>query len=268
MPLRVVTALSTAGLCDAIGASGPPDASVVVALRGHESADVRRAVAVQLPFLTEGEPGAELLAAAIGLTADPDPGVRCWACFTLGQQWPHVDTPELRRALADRLDDIDVETRHEALVGLAVRHDGRALPYVRAELERGDGRVHRLAMIAAGALGDPALHPLTVRHQAGWDDEAGRSAAECARRLTDPSGPGDDVLGGVAALLRLRAYGFDGGAQLVWWARMARMLEIAPHRVREFYDAIRARLDGDERATAELRAGLALAIEAGLLDEA
>jgi hypothetical protein len=265
MPLRLVTASSAADLCDAIGASRPQDAGAVVALVGHESADVRKAVVVQLPFLTEDEPSPELLAAAIMLTEDPDQDVRDWACFTLGQQWQHVDTPELRDALAGRLDDIDVETRLAALVGLALRQDARALPYVQAELRRGDRRVHPLVLVAAAALGDPVLHPLTLRHQTGWDDGASEGAADSARRLTDPSGPGDDVLDGVAALLRLRAHGLGDGAQLVWWGRMTQLLEIAPHRAREFYDAVYSRLEGDEKAMTELRANSALAVDAGIL---
>ncbi|NUU18943.1 hypothetical protein HP550_16960 [Cellulomonas humilata] len=265
MALRIATVGTTADLCDAIGAAGPQDVGAVLALVGHESAVVRKAVAVQLPYLTDDEPSADLLATAIRLTADLDPQVRDWACFTLGQQWQQVDSPELRRALAGRLDDIDLDTRHAALVGLSLRRDPRALPYVRAELDRADGSVHRLAMVAAGAFGDPTLHPLTLRHQSGWD-RAGQSVADCARRLTDPSGPGDDVLDGVAALLRLRAHGFNGDAQLAWWGCMTQMLDIAPHRAREFYDAVRSRLDGDERALAELRTKSALAVDAGLLE--
>ncbi|WP_421732328.1 HEAT repeat domain-containing protein [Cellulomonas sp.] len=266
MALRIATVGTTADLCDAIGAAGPQDVASVLALVGHESAVVRKAVAVQLPYLTDAEPSAELLATAIRLTADLDPQVRDWACFTLGQQWQEVDTPELRRALVDRLDDIDLDTRHEALVGLSLRQDQRALPYVRAELSRADGSVRRLAMVAAGALGDPTLHDLTLRHQSGWVDRAGQSVADCARRLTDPTGPGDDVLDGVAALLRLRAHGFNGDAQLVWWGCLTQMLDIAPHRARQFYDAVRSRLDGDQRALAELRTRSALAVDAGLLD--
>ncbi|WP_421742096.1 HEAT repeat domain-containing protein [Cellulomonas sp.] len=266
MALRIVTVVDAADLCDAIGAAGPPDARAVVALVGHHDAAVRKAVAAQLPYLTEDEPSAELLATAIRLTADPDPDVRDWACFALGQQWQQVDTPELRDALADRLDDIDVATRHEALVGLALRRDQRALPYVRSGLSRADGSVHRLAMVAAGALGDPTLHALTLRHQSRWDDQAGESVADCARRLTDPTGPGEDVLDGVAALLRLRAHGFHGDAQLVWWRCMTQMLDIAPHRAREIYDAVRSRLEGDELALAELRTSAARAVDAGLLD--
>jgi len=265
MALRIATVGTTADLCDAIGAAGPEDVESVLALLGHESAVVRKAVAVQLPYLTDDEPSAELLATAIRMTADLDPQVRDWACFTLGQQWQQIDTPELRTALVGRLDDIDVDTRHEALVGLSLRRDQRALPYVRAELSRADGSVRRLAMVAAGALGDPTLHALTLRHQSGWD-RAGQSVADCARRLTDPAGPGDDVLDGVAALLRLRAHGLHGDAQLRWWGCMTQMLDIAPHRAREFYEAVRSRLDGDERALAELRTRSALAVDAGILD--
>lgn len=262
MALRSVTASNVADLCEAVDAAGPKDAAAVLALAGHESADVRWAVAVQLPWLADDVPGPGLLSAAIDLTADPDTDVRDWACFALGQAWREVDTAEVREALVARLDDIDVDTRHEALAGLAFRQDLRALPYVRAGLSRAGGAVHRLTMVAAGALGDPDLHPLVLQHLSGWPDVVA-DVADCARRLTDPSGPGDDVIEGVAALVRLRAHGFNGDAQLRWWRLMSDLLDIAPHRAPEFYDAVAARLDGDEDAMTELRTGSGLADAAG-----
>jgi hypothetical protein len=50
--------------------------------------------------------------------------VRDYACLALGTQWREVDSPELRSALADRLDDPDRDTGHEALLGLAYRVTG------------------------------------------------------------------------------------------------------------------------------------------------
>jgi HEAT repeat protein len=262
MDLRSVTASSAADLCDAVREAGPEDVAAVLDLVGHESADLRWAVAVQLPYLSEDAPSDELIAAAIGLTTDLDPDVRDWACFALGQQWRELDTPSIREALAARLDDIDVDTRYEALVGLANRQDQRALPYVRAALSGAD--VYRLALVAAGALGDPTQHPLVLRHLSGGAESVGEGAAECARRLTDPTGPGDDVIEGVAALVRLRAHGLNGDAQLRWWRLMLDLLDIAPHRALELYDAVAVRLAGDEKALTALRTDTAIASLAGM----
>lgn len=113
----------------------------------------------------------------------------------MGTQWRTVDTVEVREALAARVDDDNPETQSEALLGLAYRRDPRALPYVRAALSRPNGKMWRLELIVAGALSDPALHDLVLQHQKGWDDdEAPMPIADRVRRLTDPAGPGDDVL--------------------------------------------------------------------------
>ena len=241
-------------LCEAIDAAGPDEAAAVLRLVTHPSADVRHAVACILPHLTDDDPGAELVAAGIALSGDPVPRVRDWACFALGQQWRDVDTPAVREALAARLDDIDVDTRFEALAGLAYRRDARALPRVEKELSRADGNVFRLAMIAAGALGDPALHDLALRHRTGWDSPENDRTADAVCRLTDPLGPGEDLLQGVAAMVRRRSRDRDPGRQLVWWHLFLELCAIAPHRTDDLYDAVLVRLSGDEQASRYLEA--------------
>ena len=67
--------------------------------------------------------------ALVELTTDPEPGIRDWATFALGTLSPE-DTPTLRDALAARLDDSDDSTRIEAVHGLALRGDTRALDAV------------------------------------------------------------------------------------------------------------------------------------------
>lgn len=79
-----------------------------------------------------------------------------------------------------------------ALLGLAYRHDPRAFPRVRAALSRPSGDLWRLELVAAGALGDPRLHPLVLRHLDGWDEEDSL-VTDAVRRLTDPAGPGADL---------------------------------------------------------------------------
>lgn len=238
-------------LVDAIGDAGPADAAAVLCLADHPSADVRLAVAQSLPHLTEDEPGTDLVATAIALSTDAVPRVRDWACFALGQQWREVDAPSLREALVARLDDPDVETRDEALVGLAYRQDVRALPYVRAGLVGDD--VCRLVMVAAGALGDPELHELVLRHRTGWARPEDDRTADAACRLTDPLGPGEDVLQGAADMLRRAARDLERSAQTPFWLLFLELTTIAPHRSDELYGAVLERLVGDELASRHLR---------------
>lgn len=220
---------------------------------------MRRVLAVTLPLLTHGdEPTSEMVAVTIGLTLDTDNRVRDFACFSLAEQWREVDTPALREALAARLDDVDRDTRSEALVGLAYRRDPRALPRVRQALTRRGGNLLPLEMLAAGALSDPQLHELVQRHQAGWATDEEMRAADAVRRLTDPAGPGRDVLDGVADLARRRAHGRPDGDALAAWRLMSEMLDIAPDRAREFFEGVLTRLVDDEAAERELRDGSAL----------
>jgi hypothetical protein len=253
-------AVDTADLGAAVDAADASDIALVIQLAGHEDADVRRAVASTLPLLTHGDPpSGEMIAAAIRLTVDADKRVRNYACFALAEQWREVDTAELRSALAARLDDIDRDTRAEALVGLSYRHDVRALPRVRDALSRPSGDVSRLEMVAAGALSDPQLHALVQQHQVGWSTAKDATTADVVGRLTDPAGPGGDVLDGVAQLYRRRAHGHRDGDALAAWHLMTEMLDIAPHRAPQFLDAVLARLTDDEAAASEARERSALA---------
>jgi hypothetical protein len=206
-----------------------------------------------------------MVAVAIGLTLDRDKGVRDYACFALAQQWREVDTPALRNALAARLDDLDRDTRSEALVGLAYRRDPRALPRLHEALSRPSGNLWRLEMVAAGALSDPRLHDLAQRHQDGWTTAEDDRTADAVRRLTDPAGPGTDLLDGMAEFCRRRAHGRPDGNALCAWHLMAEMLDIAPHRAREFFDGVLARVAGDDAAERELREHSALGQLAGEL---
>jgi HEAT repeat protein len=100
-------------------------------LHRHPSPDVRFAVAGGIaqcihtgPEGDEDDP--EVVDALIRLSRDPDPEVRNWATFGLGRQL-EVDGPVIREALAERLVDPYDEVRAEAIAGLALRHDERAL---------------------------------------------------------------------------------------------------------------------------------------------
>ncbi|UZN03815.1 HEAT repeat domain-containing protein [Cellulomonas sp. S1-8] len=106
----------------------------------------------------------------ITLSSDPDPGVRDWATFGLGNQTPQ-DSPAIRTALLARLDDEDPETAAEALLGLARRGAGEALARVRALITDPDRSVDLLALEAAAELADPALLPALEALAQAWDGD-------------------------------------------------------------------------------------------------
>jgi HEAT repeat protein len=122
----------------------------LVALASHASADVRRAVVHGLM----GHDDDRAVRTLIALSADPDAAVRDWATFSLGVQIER-DTPELRDALAARLSDQDADTRDEAIRGLALRGDERA---IEAALEAGpSAQVREAIELLAAATGDERL---------------------------------------------------------------------------------------------------------------
>ena len=115
-------------VCIALGhIHEPRSAPAICTLASHSSMGVRYAVAYALGGFTD-ELTIETL---ISLTRDPEESVRDWAMFALGSQCD-VDTPEIRDALFQGTTDRDEVVRGEALVGLARRHDDRAIePLIR-----------------------------------------------------------------------------------------------------------------------------------------
>ena len=106
----------------------------------------------------------EAIAALITLSRDPEDELREWATFALGSQLPLVDGPEIRLALAARLTDSHEPTRDEAVMGLGLRGDARALGPLRTQLER--GFVGVALFEAARALASPVLlEPLKALEQ-------------------------------------------------------------------------------------------------------
>jgi HEAT repeat protein len=103
--------------------------------------------------------------ALVRLSQDPEVPVRDWATFSLAQT--DHDSPAVRDALRARAEDPDEETRWEAVVGLARRHDPEALPRVAAGLRA--GVVGKLVVEAAEELGDPSLLEPLLALQAWWD---------------------------------------------------------------------------------------------------
>jgi HEAT repeats len=122
----------------------------LAALTSHASAEVRRATAHGLM----GHDDDRAVRALIVLSDDADPTVRDWATFALGVQIER-DTPDVRDALAARLADEDVNTRDEAIRGLAVRGDTRAVePALAAEAS---AAIEEAIQLLAEATGDPRL---------------------------------------------------------------------------------------------------------------
>jgi methionyl-tRNA formyltransferase len=112
-----------ATIASAFGHLGEPyGLETLLELRRHTDARVRGGAADALA----GRDDERVLDALVELTADPEPAIRDWATFALGTLSPQ-DTPTLRDALAARLGDSDDSTRIEAVHGLALRGDARAL---------------------------------------------------------------------------------------------------------------------------------------------
>ncbi|MBN8226856.1 HEAT repeat domain-containing protein [Corallococcus macrosporus] len=138
----------------ALGHLGDPRAvPALLPLKDHPDAHVRFGVVMGL----SGHRDAQALQALIHLSRDFDETVREWATFTLGSQAREVDTLELREALVERLSEDHPKIRGEALLGLALRKDARALEPLRRVLE--EGVVTTLDVEAAQALEDVSLLP-------------------------------------------------------------------------------------------------------------
>jgi len=135
----------------------PRGIPALYALRNHPDDDVRHAVVLGLC----GQDDDLAIDTLVELTRDSDADVRDWATFGLGTQVERDDA-RIRDALIARLDDPDDDTRGEALRGLGVRGDERAIPRLLAELdsraELEDPSVVQEALLALAArTGDVRL---------------------------------------------------------------------------------------------------------------
>ena len=130
----------------------------------HADEDVRFGVVMGLLSL-EDELAAQTL---IELSADNAAIVRDWATFGLGSQI-ELDTPAIREALVARLSDEDEDTRGEAMVGLARRHDSRMVAPLLSDLA--NGHSGSLLLEAAIEIADPLLYPALVALQETWEGD-------------------------------------------------------------------------------------------------
>ncbi len=116
----------------ALGHAGDERArSAVIDRASFNDVEVRLAVAWALPSLGLDDAA---IAALCELSRDPDEDVRDWATFGLGQS-DATDSATIE-ALFARTDDPHYDTRCEAILGLAMRHDPRARSLVDRELAR------------------------------------------------------------------------------------------------------------------------------------
>lgn len=135
----------------------------LVRFKDHADPGVRYGVAVGLT----GDLDENARAALIQLTGDVDSDVRDRATFRLGMQ--ESATPDLLDALAERTSDEDLDTRAEAIVGLARSKDQRAIePLTKFldDLKAGDedwSYIEGLLYEAARELGDARLCPVLLK---------------------------------------------------------------------------------------------------------
>jgi HEAT repeat protein len=124
--------------------------------------------------------------ALIQLTDDESGDVRDWAVFGLGSILD-LDTPPIREVLRQRLFDSDIDTRLEALVGLAERRDPGVLMLIRDAL-RSD-TVERLVVDAARAFADRSLVAMLRDLESRWSEDTDlleRAIRACEAGEQDP----------------------------------------------------------------------------------
>jgi len=158
----------------------------VFGLADHPNPEVRLAVAFTVATVSPQPLAPQARTALIMLSRDDDPEVRDWATFGLGTL-SDADGPDVRAALLARAEDAYHEARAEALFGLAVRHDPRAVPHLIRALQ--SPLVGDLEVEAAAASADPRLLPaLWALRQAGAEDEirVRRAIDHCSGRDRPP----------------------------------------------------------------------------------
>lgn len=146
-----------ASIVAALGHVGDPATlDLVYPLVADASAEVRLAVAFAVATLSLQPLGPQSKIALIRLSRDTNAEVRDWATHALGSL-SDADGPEIRDALLARANDDCHEARAEALFGLAVRRDPRAVPHLIRALQ--SPHVHGLELDAAAEAADPRLLP-------------------------------------------------------------------------------------------------------------
>jgi hypothetical protein len=119
----------------ALGQIDDPRAVPLIAnFHSHQDRDIRFSVACSLGSFPNDPLSVTTL---LHLMKDDDADVRDWATFGVGVLGD-ADSPEIRETISSALNDSDEDVREEALVGLAKRHDMRALSSLLRSLEGDD----------------------------------------------------------------------------------------------------------------------------------
>jgi len=141
---------------------------VLIQLASHPDSAVRFDATCALPGCRDTDDLNPLVGALLVLMEDEDGDVRNWATFGLGTQLD-ADGAEVRDALARRVvvDDVHLDARDEAIVGLARRRDPLALRIVASRLR--EPSIGRLAIEAAQYLADGRLLLALQELTTWWD---------------------------------------------------------------------------------------------------
>lgn len=139
----------------------------LISLAQHPSEDIRWRVAWGLPIpnLHDPETDRRGIETLMQLLADSEPQVRDWATFSLSMT--DEDTPQLREALLERMQDRDFGTRSEAAIGLAKRKEPRGIILL-LECLKSD-RVGELYIEAAEMYAHSSLKPALVSLRKWWN---------------------------------------------------------------------------------------------------
>jgi HEAT repeat protein len=149
-----------------VGSSRP--LPLILGMAEDDDPAVRLAVAFAIATVSPQPLSHEARYALIKLSGDGEAEVRDWATFGLGTLTAD-DGPDVRAALLARAADTSHQTRAEALFGLAVRRDPRAVPQLIRALE--SPMVAGLELDAAAEAADPRLLPaLWALQRAGLAD--------------------------------------------------------------------------------------------------
>ena len=126
--------------------------SKIVEFKNHKDIGVRQGVVSTLLSVENNK----AITCLIELTNDKCTSIRDWATFGIGTQI-EINNPKIIEALWNRVKDSNIETRHEAIVGLAIRNDERIKDIIINELKFGDCRT--LIFEAINTLNDKIFLP-------------------------------------------------------------------------------------------------------------
>lgn len=161
----------------------PSQLQKICSFKDSKIAGVRTALAFSLLSL-ENEIAVQTL---IQLSGDESSDVRSWACHGLGTQLD-ADNENIRKALTDRIQDADEDTRLEAIKGLAIRKDESIRPKLLNELEQTAYNTLLLDAILEfkdkTLLGPLQLHLKQCMDNPDIDEEWISSVEACIKELT------------------------------------------------------------------------------------